>query len=101
MHSQSQVRLIINHTDQVQHITEVQVQEVLHGLTVRLLQVQATTEAARQCAAAVVAVAIIVEEVAAGVVVVRTPVVPAEVLPEAAVDVHQVEDHLPQVAVNF
>lgn len=105
MHNQNQVQLTINHTGQVQLITEVQVQELHHDLTVRLHQVQATIEAARQYA---VTVAVAVAEVTvaeAEVVVVRILADQAEVLLEAAAAVaadvlQEVVHHLP-VADNY
>lgn len=102
MHSQNQVHLTINHTDRVQHTTEVQVQEVLLALTVLLHQVQATTEAVhrREAAAVVAETTIAVAAVVAEVAVALIPGVPVEVLQEAVGVLQEVVLLLP-VVVNF
>jgi hypothetical protein len=111
MHSQNQVLLTISHTDRVQHTTEVQVQEVLHGHTAHLHQVQATTEAVHLREAATVTVVaettIAVATVVAEVAVAHIPGVPAEVLQEAAEVLQEAAGVLReevlrlQVVVNF
>lgn len=102
MLNQNQVQLTINHTDRVQLTTEVQVQEVLHDLTVLPHQILEITEAVRRCvvAAAVAAEVTVVEEVAAEVVVVPIQVGQAEVLREVAGVLQEVVLRLP-VAVNY
>lgn len=101
MLSQNQVLLIISHTDRVQLITGVQVQELLQDRTVHQRQVQEITEAVRRFeAVAAVAEAIAAAEAAAEAAAVLIPEDQAEVLQEAA-GVHQeVVLHLP-VVVNF
>lgn len=103
MLNQNQVQLTINHTDRVQLTTEVQVQEVLHDLTVLPHQILEITEAVRRCvvAAAVAAEVTVVEEVAAEVVVVPIQVDQAEVRQEVVVvGLEVVALRLP-VAVNY
>lgn len=102
MLNQNQVQLTINHTDRVQLTTEVQVQEVLHDLTVLPHQILEITEAVRRCvvAAAVAAEVTAVEEVAAEVVV-PIQVGQAEVRQEVVVvGLEVVALRLP-VAVNY
>jgi len=101
MRSQNQVLLTTSHTGRVQLITEVQVQEVLHGHTVLQHQVQATTEAVHRYAAAVAEVIAEVEVAAEAVVHTRqevlVEVLPVEVAVEAdlvvAVVLHPVGDN--------
>ena len=84
MRSQNQVLLTTSHTGRVQLITEVQVQEVLHDLTVPQHQVQATTEAVHLYAAAaeVVETTVAAAVVAEAAEVLIPAVLPVEVLQE-------------------
>lgn len=103
MHSQNLPPVITRLTGRVQHITEVQVQELQHAHIVHPPQVQAATEAAHLQVAAVVEVTIAVEVAAAveaAVVHIRV-VAPVEVLLEVAeADLPEVVHH-PLVADNF
>jgi hypothetical protein len=102
MLNQNQVLLTINHTDRVQLTTEVQVQEVLHDLTVLPHQILEITEAVRRyvVVAVVAAEVTVVEEAAAEVVVGHIQVGQAEVLREVAGVLQEVVLHRP-VAVNY
>lgn len=103
MHNQNRVQLTINHTDQVQLTIEVQVQELHPGLTVRLRQDQAAT-VVPLLAAAAVEVTTVAEAAGAAAVHILLEVRAVQVQEEVQVvvaDVHQVEVHHLQVAVNF
>jgi prophage DNA circulation protein len=107
IHSQNQLQITTRFTGRVQHITEVQVPELLPDHTVLRLQVHVVTKAVHQCVAAAVAtVAAAAEitaaaEVAAEAAVVHTPEVPAVVHQEEVADVLQEVVHLHPVADNF